>query len=607
MALVANRCLRRIGVFVNNSSGSSGPRLQGRNLATAASQSDDGSEYDYIIVGAGSAGCVLAHRLSNSNSNKVILVEGGGDDRWHWSSIFLHMPSALSIPMNMRRYNWGYEARSEPNLNGRSLHCPRGKVLGGSSSINGMAFVRGHPLDFDKWEDLGASGWNYLNCLPYFKRSESWQEGEDDYRGGNGPVGTSFGRRKNPLYSAFIEAGQQAGYSYTQDYNGYQQEGFGPMAMSVTNGVRNSTSNSYLQLSKDNPRLKVLTHGTVKRVVFDETETQRPRATGIVLENSNGKLIEIKASKEIILAAGAIGSPHLLQVSGIGDSEHLESIGVPLVKELKGVGKNLQDHLEILVQQECKQPITLYGELGPLSKLKIGVQWIMSLLTGGMISPGLGGTNHFESCAFVRSNEKQKYPDIQYHFCPVAISYDGNSPIEGHGFQAHVGPMRSKSRGYIKAVSRDITDHPEIKFNYMSVKEDWEEFRECIRLTRRIFAQPAFDQFRGKEIAPGEHVQRDDEIDAFIRERVESAYHPCGTCKMGDSHDPKTVVDPETRVVGVDGLRVVDSSIFPSITNGNLNAPTIMVAERASDLILGEKMLPPAEVDISPAIKVPSL
>lgn len=572
-----------------------------RSLGLLGSQRTLASTYDYIVVGAGSAGCVLANRLSASGNKSVLLIEGGGDDQGHWSSIFLHMPTALSIPMNMTRYNWGFVSDREPGLGGRRLHCPRGRVLGGSSSINGMVYVRGNPMDFDNWEDLGATGWGYQNVLPYFRRAETWAGGANAYRGGDGPLAVTNGACTNPLYAAFIEAGRQAGFPVSGDYNGYQQEGFGPMAMTVDkSGRRSSTSRAYLDPVRNAANLTIQTNAQVDRILFGpRRDNGIPDAVGVdVRIGSYGESTPIRARQEVIIAAGAIGSPQLLQVSGIGNRKHLQSIGVTPVCERRGVGENLQDHLEVLVQQQCTQPVTLNSQLDAPAKFTIGVRWVMSQLFGGAISPGLGGTNHFESGAFVRSTPDAKYPNVQFHFCPAAIRYDGSSPGHGHGFQAHVGPMRSKSRGYVRALSPDVRQHPSIFFNYMSLEEDWEDFRACVRLARRVFAQPAMAPFRGAEIAPGESIQSDAEIDEFIRNCVESAYHPCGTCRMGRANDPLAVVDPDTRVIGVNRLRVVDSSIFPSITNGNLNAPTIMVAERASDLILGKPPEPPADVPV---------
>ncbi len=543
--------------------------------------------YDYIIAGAGSAGCVLASRLSADRKTTVLLLEAGGSD----SSIFIQMPTALSIPMNMPKFNWFFESQPEPGMNNREMHCPRGKVLGGSSSINGMVYVRGHACDFDSWEEDGADNWGYRHCLPYFKRAETWrdgkdQNGDDAYRGANGPLGTNNGNRmKNPLYTAFVEAGVEAGYLATDDYNGYQQEGFGPMHMTVKDGRRWSTANAYLKPARSRPNLHVETNALIEKVLFEGN-----RAVGIRY-SQNGKQVEAKAKREVILSSGSIGSPEILQRSGIGPAETLRAAGVEVLKDLPGVGANLQDHLEVYFQFRCKQPITLNGQLDWFHRFLIGARWVLT-------KDGLGATNHFESCAFIRSKAGLKWPDIQYHFLPGAMRYDGNAAFDGHGFQVHVGPNKPTSRGHVRITSSDPTVKPEILFNYMTTDEDIEAFRACIRLTREIINQPAFDAFRDEEIQPGAHLTEDAEIDAWVRENAESAYHPSCTCKMGSVDDPMAVLDPECRVIGFDGLRVVDSSIFPTITNGNLNAPTIMVAERASDLILGNDPLPASNAPV---------
>ena len=532
-----------------------------------------GEVFDFVIVGAGSAGCVLAARLSEESSNKVLLLEAGGSDR----SIFIQMPTALSIPMNTKKYNWGYHTEPEPHLGGRRMHCPRGKVLGGSSSINGMVYVRGNAMDFESWAADGATGWSYADVLPYFRKSETSSRGGDDYRGDTGPQHTTTGRMKNPLYQAFMDAGVQAGHAFTEDTHGYRQDGVGLMDMTVRDGVRASTANEYLKPALSRPNLKVRTGVVVSRILFDGK-----RATGVVYRKG-GTEVTVNVAREVIVSSGPIASPQLLMVSGIGDAAVLSEHGIETVNHLPGVGQNLQDHLEFYFQQACTQPISLYGALNPFAKLMIGIRWILT-------RKGLGATNHFEAGGFIRSRPDVEWPDLQYHFLPAAMSYDGNAVAEGHGFQAHIGPMRSKSRGRVKLTSSDMRDHPGILFNYMSHEDDWVEMRASVRLTREIFAQKAFDPYRGKELAPGENVQSDDEIDAFIRDAVESAYHPCGTCRMGSGDG--AVVDPETRVHGVSGLRVVDSSIMPTITTGNLNAPTIMLAEKAADMILGRTPLP---------------
>ena len=531
--------------------------------------------FDYVIVGAGSAGCVLADRLS-AGGRRVLLLEYGGSDR----SMFIQMPSALSIPMNNPRYNWFYHTEPEPHLHGRRMHTPRGKVLGGSSSINGLVYIRGNPLDFDGWQLQGAAGWAYRDVLPYFKRSELREEGGDVYRGGSGNLATRYGSLSNPLHAAWLAAAAEAGYPRSADVNGVQQEGFGRMDMTVGGGRRCSAANAYLRPAMLRPNLQVLTHALATRIVF----TGR-RATGLEYSH-RGKPRLARIDGELILCAGPINSPQLLKLSGVGPAAELRQHGIAVVHDLPGVGENLQDHLEFYFQVACTQPISLYSSLSPWSRLLIGARWLL-------FKDGLGATNHFETCGFIRSRAGVEYPDIQYHFLPMAVAYDGSSLAREHGFQAHVGPMRSKSRGWVRLASANPLDKPRILFNYLSDPDDWTEMRACVRLTREIFAQGAFDRFRGREIQPGKDVQTDAQIDAFIRARVETAFHPSCSCKMGGAQDPMAVVDPQTRVYGVERLRVVDSSIMPSITTGNLNAPTIMLAEKAADHILGLRLLPP--------------
>ena len=537
-------------------------------------------KYDYVIVGAGSAGCVLANRLTENDSNKVLLIETGGSDR----SIFIQMPTALSIPMNTKKYAWQYESQPEPFLDNRRMHCPRGKVLGGSSSINGMVYVRGHAKDFDEWHQYGATDWDYRHCLPYFRKAESWAFGADDYRGDSGPLAVNNGNNmKNPLYTTFIKAGVEAGYEETADYNGCRQEGFGPMHMTVKNGIRWSTANAYLRPAMTRNNLTVITRAQVHRVLLDDKQ-----ATGVEYKRKS-QIQQVLVNKEVILSAGSIGSPHILQLSGIGPEKILKKAGITVRHELPGVGENLQDHLEFYFQFRCKKPITLNGKLDPLSKLLIGARWFFK-------KEGLGATNHFESCGFIRSKAGVEWPDMQYHFLPAAMRYDGRSAFDGHGFQVHIGHNKPRSRGWIRAVSDSPDDHPEIQFNYLEHEQDREGFRQCVRLTREIISQSAFDEYRGTEIQPGEHIQTDEDIDAFIRQSVESAYHPSCSCKMGT--DEMAVVDPQTKVRGLQSLRVVDSSIFPTIPNGNLNASTIMVAERAADLIQEADILSPSSVKV---------
>jgi len=529
---------------------------------------------DFVIIGSGSAGSAMASRLSEDGRNSVIVLEFGGSD----AGPFIQMPSALSYPMNMRLYDWGYQTEPEPNLNNRRLAAPRGKVIGGSSSINGMVYVRGHAEDFNGWAEAGAKGWAYADVLPYFQRMETSHGGQDGWRGSSGPLHVRRGDRKNPLYHAFVEAGAQAGFEITQDYNGEKQEGFGPMEQTIHRGKRWSAANAYLKPALKRPNLK-LVKALARRIIIEGGV-----ATGVEIQRGS-KIEAIHARREVIVAASAFNSPKILMLSGIGPADHLKDQGVAVVADRPGVGGNLQDHLELYIQQECIQPITLYSKMNLVSKGLIGAEWLF-------FGSGLGTTNHFEAAAFLRSRPGIKYPDIQYHFLPVAVRYDGKAVARMHGFQAHVGPMRSKSRGRVSLRSSDPVVAPKIRFNYMSDPSDWSDFRHCIRLTRSIFGQSAFDPYRGREISPGDDVRSDEALDAHIREHAESAYHPCGTCRMGRADDPNSVVDAECRVIGVDRLRVADSSIFPEITNGNLNAPSIMVGEKASDHILGTPPLP---------------
>ncbi|MDG1377233.1 MAG: choline dehydrogenase [Yoonia sp.] len=534
---------------------------------------------DYVIVGAGSAGCAIAYRLAEAGK-QVLVIEHGGSD----AGPFIQMPAALSYPMNMKMYDWGLKSEPEPHLGGREMVTPRGKVIGGSSSINGMIYVRGHARDFDHWAESGAQGWAYADVLPYFKRMENWHSGghggDKAWRGDNGPLHITRGPRKNPLTQAFVTAGAQAGYPVTGDYNGQQQEGFGPFDATIWQGRRWSAANAYMRPALKRPNCDLI-RAFARKIVIENG-----RAVGVEVERK-GKVEVIGANVEVIVAASSLNSPKLLMLSGIGPAKHLAEHGIEVVADRAGVGQNLQDHLELYIQQAATKPVSLFKHWNLWGKAKIGAQWLFT-------KTGLGASNQFESAAFVRSKAGVEYPDIQYHFLPIAVRYDGKVAADGHGFQAHVGPMRSVSRGQVTLKSADPKDNPRIQFNYMSDPSDWEDFRTCIRLTREIFGQEAFAPYRGHEIQPGEDVQSDEALDAFIKEHVESAYHPCGTCKMGRADDPMAVVDQETRVIGVDGLRVADSSIFPRITNGNLNGPSIMVGEKAADHILGRHPLAPS-------------
>ena len=542
---------------------------------------------DFVIVGAGSAGCAMAYRLSEAGAS-VIVIEFGGTD----AGPLIQMPGALSYPMNMPTYDWGFQTDPEPHLQGRRLATPRGKVIGGSSSINGMVYVRGHARDFDHWAESGASGWGYADVLPYFRRMENWHggpRGGDGWRGTDGPLHITRGTRTNPLFHAFVEAGRQAGYPVTADYNGHQQEGFGPMEATIWKGQRWSAANAYLKPAIKTGRVKVV-RGLARRVVFDGL-----RAIGVELQRG-ANVSQIAARREVILAAAPINTPKLLMLSGIGPAQHLAEHGISVLVDRPGVGANLQDHLELYLQYAASQPISLYKYWNIWGKAFVGAQWLLT-------RKGVGASNQFESCAFIRSKPGVDYPDIQYHFLPIAVRYDGQASAEGHGFQAHVGPMRSKSRGQITLRSSDPAAPPRIVFNYMSHPEDWQDFRRCIRLTREIFGQEAFAPFLRREIQPGADLQSDDDLDGFICDHVESAYHPCGTARMGRADDPMAVVDPTCRVIGVEGLRVADSSVFPRIPNGNLNGPSIMVGEKASDHILGRTPLPSSNAEpwINPA------
>ncbi|XP_066051727.1 choline dehydrogenase, mitochondrial [Chamaea fasciata] len=548
-------------------------------ISRASSQlsSEKANSYNYIIVGAGSAGCVLANRLTEDPQSTVLLLEAGPKDtllgsvRLMWK---IHMPAALTYNLCDEKYNWYYHTTPQRHMDNRVMYWPRGRVWGGSSSLNAMVYIRGHAEDYNRWSRQGALGWDYEHCLPYFKKAQTHELGPDQYRGGSGPLHVSRGKTNHPLHQAFLEAAQQAGYPFTDDMNGYQQEGFGWMDMTIHQGQRWSTASAYLRPAISRPNFSVAEKTLVTKILFQGT-----KCIGVEYVK-NGQRKKVFANKEVILSGGAINSPQLLMLSGIGNADDLKKLGIPVVCHLPGVGQNLQDHLEVYVQQKCTKPITLYTAQKPLNMVKIGLQWLWKFT-------GEGATSHLESGGFIRSEPGVPHPDIQFHFLPSQVIDHGRVASTMEAYQVHVGPMRSTSVGWLKLKSSDPNDHPIIEPNYLSTERDLWEFRQCVKLTREIFAQKAFEKFRGPEVRPGNHVQSDKEIDDFIRQKADSAYHPSCTCKMGQPSDSAAVVDPQTKVIGVENLRVVDASIMPSVVTGNLNAPTIMIAEKAADIIKG--------------------
>ena len=537
------------------------------------------ARYDVIIVGGGSAGCALASRLSADPGRQVLVLEAGRPDyRW---DVFIHMPAALTFPIGSGFYDWKYESEPEPFMDGRQIYHARGKVLGGSSSINGMIFQRGNPLDYARWAaDPGMASWDYAHCLPYFRRMETCLAGADEYRGGDGPLILERGPAASPLFRAFFAAVQEAGYPLTDDVNGYRQEGFAPFDRNVHRGRRLSAARAYLHPAMGRRNLTVTTRALVTRILFEGE-----RAVGV--EYRHGRQVHQARAGEIILCGGSINTPQLLQLSGVGPAGLLEQVGVPVVHDLPGVGANLQDHLEVYLQHGCKQPVSVAPALKLRNRPMVGARWLF-------LRSGPGATNHFEGGGFARGNDEVAYPNLMFHFLPIAIRYDGSAPAGGHGYQVHIGPMNSDARGSVRIASASPDQHPRLRFNYLSTDQDRREWVEAIGVARTILSQPAMDPFNAGELSPGPEVQTDRQILDWVRRDGETALHPSCTCAMGTG--PQSVTDPATmRVHGLDGLRVVDASAMPYIPNGNIYAPVMMMAEKAADLILGNTPLPPSD------------
>jgi choline dehydrogenase len=533
--------------------------------------------YDFIIVGGGSAGCVLANRLSANPECSVLLLEAGKRD--HRLDFRLHMPAALTWPLASRTYNWWYDSAPEPGMGGRRIYQPRGKVLGGSGTINGMIYIRGNPLDYEGWATRkGLEDWDFAHCLPYFQRVESRLQGADEFHGVGGPLALTTPECDNPLFQAFFTAATEAGHRLSDDVNGYRQEGFGRFDRTTYRGRRHGAARAWLHPVADRKNLTIRTGAHVARILFEGS-----RATGVEMGGRSGK--SQYHGGEVLVCGGAINSPQLLQLSGLGNPEELAALDIATVAELNGVGENLRDHLEVYVQYACSQPVSLYPSLKWWNQPGVGYRWLFH-------REGIGASNHFEAGGFIRTDPKLPYPNVQYHFLPIAVRYDGSAPAAGHGYQCHVGPVLSDAMGSVKAVSADWRQPPRIQFNYLTTEKDRQEWVAAIRATRNIMTQPAFDPYRGDELAPGPDVQSDEEILDFIAREGESAYHPSCTCRMGT--DSEAVVDPSFQVHGIEGLRVIDASAMPEITNGNIYAPVLMMAEKAADLILGNSLLPPS-------------